>query len=66
MSKTKCLRSICGLRQSRIRNRVNQNVRKGFGHVERMSDERLVKKIHISEISGNKREGKPHLGELTR
>ena len=31
---------------------VNRKVLKWFGHVERMGDERLTKKVYKSEVSG--------------
>ena len=64
----KCLRSICGVRLvDRVRNervrercgikvrlleRANRGVLRWFGHVERMSGERLVKKVYKSKVEG--------------
>ena len=71
----KCLRSICGvtrmdrLRNEYIRNRcdlkngigvkVERNVLRWFGHIERMDDERLVKKVYESSVEGGRRRGRP-------
>lgn len=64
----RCLRTICGVRwfdritNNRVRDmcgkkrsfgeRADQGVLKWYGHLERMSDERLVKKIYKSEVRG--------------
>ena len=64
----KCLRSMCGVsRWDRIRNevvrertgvrkelavRVDKNVLRWFGHVERMGDERLLKKVVNTRVDG--------------
>ena len=64
----KCLRSICGLRRvDRVRNeeirrrcqmevsiseRVEQNVLRWFGHMERMPEERVVKQVYMSRVEG--------------
>ena len=64
----KCLRGICGLtRLDGVRNvdiktrcelgvsigtKVEKNILRWFGHVERMSDERLVKKARWTVIEG--------------
>ena len=68
-----CLRNICGIRRvDRVRNtlirekcgcelsvmeRIESNVLKWFGHVERMGEERLVKKVYQAngEEEGRKR-----------
>ena len=71
----KCLRSMCGVtRLDRIRNeevrertgvrkelavRVDGNVLRWFGHVERMDDERLLKKVVRARVSGRGVVGKP-------
>ena len=34
--------------------RVNQNVLKGLGYVERMNDEKLVKAVHKREVRGER------------
>ena len=70
-----CMRNICGVRRiERVRNeeirrrcgknvgvceKVEQNVLRWFGHVERMGDERLVKRMHDSDIMGRRRRGRP-------
>ena len=74
----RCLRSMCGVtRLDRIRNeevrrrtgvvrelaeRADQRVLKWFGHMERMSDERLVKRVLKSEVSGRCVRGRPRIG----
>merc|ERR1712002_206763 len=63
-----CLRSICGVRRTdRVRNgevrrrcgknvgvgeRMDQGVLRWFGHVERMGEERLVRKVYESDVRG--------------
>ena len=69
-----CLRNICGLnRLDRVPNveirrcgknvsvgqRVDQGLLRWFGHVERMGDERLVKRVYESDIRGVRRRGRP-------
>ena len=71
----KCLRTIAGVRWfDRIRNervremcggkrslleRAEQGVLKWFGHVERMGEERLTKRIYKSEVVGTRGRGRP-------
>ena len=70
-----CLRNICGLRRiDRVPNveirrmcgknvsvsqRMDQGVLRWFGHVERMGNERLVKRVYDSEVRGVRRWGRP-------
>ena len=72
----KCLRNICGVRwfdrvsNVRVREmcgnkksvveRAEEGVLKWFGHMERMSEERLTKKIYVSEVEGTRRRGRPN------
>ena len=74
----RCLRSMCGVtRMDRVRNeevrrrtgvlqemsaRAEQRVLQWFGHVERMDEERLVKKIAESEARGVRLRGRPRMG----
>ena len=69
------LRNICGLRRIdrapnvEIRRRCGKNVSVGqridqgllrwFGHVERMGDERLAKRVYDSNVRGVRRRGRP-------
>ena len=71
----RCLRSMCGVsRWDRIRNevvrertgvrkeladRVDENVLRWFGHVERMDDERLLKKVVDARVDGRRARGRP-------
>ena len=41
--------------------RIKQNVLSWFGHVERMSDERMAKKIYDGTESGKRGSGRPRL-----
>ena len=70
-----CLRNICGLRRiDRVPNveirrmcgknvsvsqRMDQGVLRWFGHVERMRNERLVKRVYDPEVRGVRRRGRP-------
>ena len=74
----RCLRSMCGVtRLDRIRNeevrersgvrkeladRVDINVLRWFGHVERMDDERLLKKVVNARVDGRGARGRPKFG----
>ena len=71
----KCLRGICRLtRLDRVINvnirtrcelgvsigtKVEKNILRWFGHVERMSDERLVKKVHNITMDGERGRRRP-------
>merc|ERR1712002_1056172 len=70
-----CLRNICGRRRiDRVSNveirdmcnknvsvsgRMDQGILRWFGHVERMGNERLVKRVYDSEVRGARRRGRP-------
>ena len=74
----KCLRSMTGVsRLDRVRNevvrartgmrrelaaRVDMNVLRWFGHVERMDNERLLKKVMNAEVDGRNARGRPRFG----
>jgi len=74
----KCLRSMIGVtRRDRLRNvvvrdrtgmnvemtgRVDERVLRWFGHMERMDDARLTKKVMNSRMSGNRPRGRPRYG----
>ena len=70
-----CLRNICGLRRIarvpnvEIRSRcgknvsvsqiIDQSVLRWFGHVERMRDEMIAKRVYESDVRGVGRRGQP-------
>ena len=72
----KCLRSMCGVTiRDRIRNeeirrrvgvqinmagRVERCVLRWFGHVERMNDERMAKRVYVSGVEGRQGRGRPN------
>ena len=74
----KCLRSMTGVsRLDRVRNevvrartgvrrdlaaRVDVNVLRWFGHVERMDNERLLKKVMNAKVDGKSARGRPRFG----
>ena len=74
----RCLRSMCGVtRRDRIRNeeirrrtgvlrelagRADQSLLRWFGHVERMQDGKLVKRLVRSDVGGGRLRGRPRLG----
>ena len=74
----RCLRSMCGVsRLDRLRNeevrgrtgvgmdlasRVDRNVLRWFGHVERMEDERLLKRVVNARVDGRGARGRPRFG----
>ena len=74
----KCLRSMTGVSQlDRVRNevvrartgvrrelaaRVDMNVSRWFGHVERMDNERLLKKVMNAKADGRSARGRPRFG----
>ena len=74
----KCLRSMVGVsRMDRIRNeemrrkagiertlasRVDQRVLRWFGHVERMDESRLARRVMMAEVNGGRVSGRPRFG----
>ena len=69
----KCLRSLVGVsRKDRVRNeevrrragieRVDQRVLRWFGHVERMDEYRLARRVLMAEVSGGRVRRRPMLG----
>ena len=74
----KCLRSMTGVsRLNRVRNevvrartgvrrelaaRVDMNVLRWFSHVERMDNERLLKKVMNAKVDGRSARGRPKFG----
>ena len=78
MFEMKCLRSMTGVsRLDRVRNevvrvrtgvrrelaaRVDMNVLRWFSHVERMDNERLLKKVMNVKVDGRSARGRPRFG----
>ena len=78
MFEMKCLRSMTGVsRLDRVRNevvrartgvrkelatRVDMNVLRWFGHVERMDNERLLKKVMNMKVDGRSARRRPRFG----
>ena len=74
----KCLRSLVGeSRMDRVRNeevrrratiemelpsRADQRVLRWLGHVERMDDSRMPRRVLMAEVSGGRVRGRPWLG----
>ena len=74
----KCLRSLVGVsRMDRVGNevvrrragvemelarRADQRVLRWFGHVERMDEYRMVRRVLMAEVSGGLVRGRPRLG----
>ena len=74
----KCLRSLVGVsRMDRVRNeevrsragiemelasRADKRVLRWFGHVERMDDYRMAKRVLMAEVTGGRGRGRPRLG----
>ena len=72
------LRSLAGeLRMDRVRNeevqrraglekelasRAGQRVLRWFGHVERMDEYRMIRRVLMAEVSGGRVRGRPRLG----
>ena len=69
-----CLRNICGLRiidrvpnveirrckkNVSVSQRIDQGMLRWFGHVERMGDERMAKRVYDSDVRGFRRLGRP-------
>ena len=74
----KCLRNLVGVPQmDRVRNeevrrragierelvsRAEQRVLRWFGHVERMDEYRMARRVLMAEVSGGRVRGRPRLG----
>ena len=74
----KCVKSLVGVsRMDRVRNeevrrkagierelasRTDQRVLRWFGHVERMGEYRMARKVLMAEVSGGRVRGRPRLG----
>ena len=74
----KCLRSLVRVsRMDRIRNeemrrragiemelasRADQRILRWFGHVERMDEYRMARRVLMAEVSGGRVRGRPRLG----
>ena len=74
----KCLRSLVGVsRMDRVRNeevhrragierelvsRADQRVLRWFGHVERMDEYRMTRRVLMAKVSGGRLRGRPRLG----
>ena len=74
----KCLRSLVGVsRIDRVRNedmrrragikrelasRADQRVLRWFGHVERMDEHRMARRVLMAEVSGGRVRGRPRSG----
>ena len=69
-----CLRNICGLgridrapnveirrcgKKVSVSQRIDKGVLRWFGHVERMGDERMAKRVYESDVRGVRRRGRP-------
>ena len=78
MFERKCLKGMTGVSQlDRVRNevvrartvvrrilaaRVDMNVLRWLGHVERMDNEQLLKKVMNAKVGGRSARGKPRIG----
>ena len=76
----KCLRSLVGVsRMDRVRNEevcrsagierelsniADQKVLRWFGHVERMDEHRIARRVLMAEVSGGRVQGRPRLGRM--
>ena len=45
-----------------VSSRANQRVLRWFGHVERMDDYRMARRVLLAEVNGWRTRGKPRLG----
>ena len=47
-----------------LASRADQRILKWFGHVERMDDYRMARRVLMAEVSGGRVQGRPRLGWL--
>ena len=52
------IRTRCGSKMS-LMDRADQSMLKWFGHMERMENDRMTKRIYIAEVEGNRGRGRP-------
>src|SRR5678815_1717427 len=52
------IRELCGVKKG-VNERINECMLRWFGHVERMNDNRLVKRMYSGECVGNRPVGRP-------
>ena len=45
--------------------RADQRVSRWFGHVERMDESRMARRVLMTEVSGGRVRGKPRLGRIS-
>ena len=64
----KCLRSLVGVsrmdgvRNEEVRRRADQRVLRWFGHVERMDEYRMARRVLMADVSRGGVRGSPRLG----
>ena len=49
---------LCGLKKG-LDERIDEGVLKWFGHVERMKNERIAKRVYVGECAGSRSVGRP-------
>src|SRR5678816_3380272 len=49
---------LCGVKKG-VNERINESMLRWFGHVERVNDSRLVKRMYSGECVGNRPAGRP-------
>ena len=59
------VRTRTGVRRE-LAARVDMNVLRWFGHVERMDNERLLKKVMNAKVNGKSAKGRPRFGWMDR
>src|SRR5678815_1751450 len=52
------IRELCGVKKG-VDERMNESTLRWFGHMERMNDSRLVKRMYSGECVGNRPAGRP-------
>ena len=48
--------------ERKLATRADQRVLRWFGHVERMDDYRMARRVFMAEVSGGRIRGRPRLG----
>ena len=52
------IRELCGVEKG-VKERISESILRWFGHMERMDENRLVKRMYKGECVGDKRRGRP-------
>ena len=56
------IRELCGVTKG-VDERIDEDVFRWFGHVERMENDRIAKRVYVGEYAGSHSVGRPRKSE---